>query len=244
MVMRRATGRRGPGGELNNPDDDRLILQGTQEGVAGQIRPQHFMCVRHFLLSSQPLLHLILRGKRAIVTDILAGELSNEWLLPEPPELADEVHVEAAQSRAFAGMVAFPHSGARPFQTYVPGCADVPALVGSGSCQARVSLVHGTALLAPTVTTDVVCGGARALQGDGRDPIAISSLARAARLAFTLVGGRGRPTTADNFAIFRFNGWMQAGRFARKSGSATGSISFSRRAGPRRRRPSSSASRS
>jgi hypothetical protein len=74
--------------------------------------------------------------------------------------------------------------------------------------------------------------------------VATSSLPRAARLAFRLVGGRGRPIAADNFAFFRFNGWIQAGKFARKSGSATGSISSSRRVNPTRRRPSSFASRS
>jgi hypothetical protein len=49
--------------------------------------------------------------------DILARELNNESLLPKPPELVDEVHVETASPRAFAGLPAFSHNPAKPGST-------------------------------------------------------------------------------------------------------------------------------
>jgi phosphatidylinositol-4,5-bisphosphate 3-kinase len=47
-------------------------------------------------------------------------------------------------------------------------------------------------------------------------PMNIASLPRAARLAFTLYGSRKHAIATYNFAVFRFNGWLNTGEFAKK----------------------------
>jgi phosphatidylinositol-4,5-bisphosphate 3-kinase len=212
--------------ERGSSDNYVLLLRGMNEVLAGPVPLEHFVCVRHFLLSSATILNLILSEKQAIIADIHAREMNDESLLPEPSpdEQASDIRVpvDCPPPLAFGEIPALVHSRvSRQLSVFVHGCFKIPMPLQVARYALTVSLIHGTALLCPSVSITPVSGGSGALFNETVTlPLSISALPRAARLAFTLSersdSRKERPIGTYNFPVFQFNGWMSAGEFTRK----------------------------
>jgi phosphatidylinositol-4,5-bisphosphate 3-kinase len=193
-------------------EDYALTLLGMDEVLAGPIPLTSFVCVRHFLLSAQRILNLILKPKIVIIEEITARELSTSSLLPEvdPQVQRDEIQVDGVS-----------HTQKKSkFEVYVEECSNLHPRLYGAKLQLTVSLIHGVSVLCESVSTIKARGGQNITFNQTISlSIDIASLPRAARLAFTLrsqKSDRMGAVATYNFAVFQFNGLINSGKFTKR----------------------------
>ncbi|KAH0790611.1 Phosphatidylinositol 3- and 4-kinase family protein [Histomonas meleagridis] len=59
-----------------NPDDYVLVIRGMDEVIAGETILIHFVCVRQFILSGQPIMNLLLIEKKSVIESIQRKEMT------------------------------------------------------------------------------------------------------------------------------------------------------------------------
>ena len=202
------------------PDNYALVLQGTDEVVAGDFPMDNFVCVRQFLLSVTPFMNFLLVDKNELIAQIRAKELSYT-ALPEPTEeqLYQPVLFPGDNiTPQFLSMPGFPHLSAKEnFSITIGGCFKIPEQIAANKYVVRVVLIHGSNEISAPVMTRPACGGTSVAFNETMSlGLQIMQIPRAARIAITLydydkVGGKNGAIATINVPVFRFDGWFNSG---------------------------------
>lgn len=212
----------------SDPNDYVLVLRGMDEILAGNTPLCHFVCVRQFLLSSQRILNLTLAHRQNVIEDIRNKEMSTKVDVKEPDaaSLARPFVCRSTPTVSFDVMAAYPHSFAQEhLSIFVKGCIAVPQMKRPKKYTVTACLINGGTLLSKPVETRPVFGSSTLLFNEFLTiDLPIASLPRTARIAFTLYNcgkvtkkvTKKKPVGTYNFAVFKCDGWMNTGEFAKK----------------------------
>ena len=211
-----------------DPNDYVLVLRGMDEILAGNTPLCNFVCVRQFLLSSQRLLNLTLAHKQSVIEDIRNKEMSTKVDIKEPEaaSLSRPIRPRDTSAVSFDVMPAYPHSFAQEhLSIFVKGCIAVPDMKKPRKYCLTVCLINGDKLLSKPAETRSVFGYSTLLFNELLTlNLPIASLPRTARIAFTLYNCgkvtqkkmKKKAVGTYNFAVFRHDGWMNTGEYAKK----------------------------
>ncbi|EAY05852.1 Phosphatidylinositol 3- and 4-kinase family protein [Trichomonas vaginalis G3] len=202
-----------------NPDNYALILQGTDEVVAGDFAIQNFVCVRQFLLSVTPFMNFLLVDKNKLISQIREKELSYTAL----PEVTDEqkykpIIYNDTSKPGIDIMGGFPHFYAKEnFSIIIGGCFNIPSDLEANNYIVRVVILHGSNEISAPMMTRPSLGCSSVAWNEALNiSIQIMQLPRAARVAITLfnydkIGTNKAPIATCNVPVFNFDGWFNSG---------------------------------
>ena len=202
-----------------NPDDFALVLQGTDEIVAGEYRFDHFVCVRQFLVSVTPFMNFLLVEKKGLIESIKSKELSYQQLKePSNEQLYRPIGFNKELKPTCELMPAFPHSLAKEnLSIHVGGCFMIPS--DSKGCRyvVKASLIFGANEITDSVTTQPAVGETSVSWNETISiNIPIQRIPNTARLSLTLhdydrIGKKDSAIATLNYPIFTFDGWFNSG---------------------------------
>ncbi|OHT01713.1 phosphatidylinositol 3-kinase catalytic subunit alpha, beta, delta [Tritrichomonas foetus] len=212
-----------------NADDYVLVIRGMEEVIAGNTPLTNFVSVRQFLLSSRPMLDLLLVEKKIILDSIQAREMNtkSENVEPTQSELSSAIYATDKFDDvvpSLKGMPGYPSLKVESMlNIFVKGVFGIQKEKTTKKYILKVSAINGTSELCEPVFTKAMKGHSTVLFNESINlPISISSLPQTTRISFTLYNNESnsrkeRSAIATyNFAVYSFNGWMRTAEFTRK----------------------------
>ncbi|KAH0785656.1 Phosphatidylinositol 3- and 4-kinase family protein [Histomonas meleagridis] len=216
-----------------NPEDYVLVIPGMDEIIAGDTILIHFVCVRQFILSGQPIMNLLLVEKKTVIDSIFkmnlnykidANDLSDsKTSTPNPTNTTSKEPQPSDEKLDFTN--GFPHNRAKDYlSVFISRITDLDPTLKPKRYLIQVTLIHGTQNLVEPQYTQVVYGSGSILFNERIFiPLPISNIPRAARISFTLYKAtpqnkkkKGGGIATYNFPVFLFDGWLNSGEFIKK----------------------------
>ncbi|EAY01473.1 Phosphatidylinositol 3- and 4-kinase family protein [Trichomonas vaginalis G3] len=218
MLFNRIREHQGVGNELD-PKNYALILQGTDEIIAGEYTIIQFVCVRQFLLSVTPFMNFLLFDRNQLIEQINSKELS---FTPLPEPTAEQRYkplvLKENVKPCFAQIGGFPHLLSKEyFSIIINGCFNIPKELSARAYIIRAAIYHGSNELgAPTMTKPSLGGTSVSWNEVLILTTQIQLIPRSARVAITLynyekIGTKEGAVATINIPVFNFDGWVNSG---------------------------------
>ncbi|EAY14583.1 Phosphatidylinositol 3- and 4-kinase family protein [Trichomonas vaginalis G3] len=199
-----------------DPSNFAFVLQGTDEIIAGHIPMDHFISVRQFLLSGQPVMNVLLYTRDSLIASVYQNELSHQPLEePSKSEFSTDFAVVGIPKRTFGYMPCTPHilSYAR-FGIFLSSLYNLPI---TQRLQISCSIIHGKSDLVTPVTFIQASGYRTQLINRYVEfQININSIPRSALLSITIENPDEKPDKPEryiasmNYTIFSHDGWVRS----------------------------------
>ena len=213
-----------------DPSEFALVLQGTDEVIAGTEPMENFVCVRDFLISGQPVMSVLLVEKSKLIESISSKELSQVSLEePKLEEFNNKIFVDEKPEVSLNEMPCVAHvSCTSHFRINIFKIDNCPIYQRIGI---SVTIFDGVQdLCINSLDPVILVSGSKSIlvNNEFEFPINICSLPRTARVSITLFNPdekekNGKKNIASvNYAIFDCNGWILSQQVTRRMWSNRG----------------------
>jgi hypothetical protein len=202
-----------------------LILQGTDEVIAGPTPLVEFICVRQFLISNQPVMNVLLAEKNQIIESIRNKELAvTPMKEPEEGDFVPSISVSDDN-------LCIPNLRiTSQFSVFIKGFRNVPTNAKRIGCQ--ISIINGILDLCDPLELPVLYGGIPTIICNRKVefPLSIRAFPRTTRISITLYDVDEREAlmkkkskkrnkhgaiASMNYALFTHDGWINVGPIER-----------------------------